>query len=245
MSDQLDPREATLESLARACREQTERYQRREASDSRSCLEIFRRALLLANSDGQSAVYMDEAARELLVQIYTPFIAKQIPRTRPPATPHEDMVSETWRRFWQRANGSMTVESLPAALNYLKKTAAAVVIDDQRAQRKHFRNESLEWRVQTLGDTGMIDAEADMFPLHARRRFRQRCAEVLRDPLENRVFWMRYSLGMKPKEIAAQLHDEHLTIREKAPTAASISALLDVIFDRLKQDDELRDLLGE
>lgn len=70
MAEQV-PQTTPLPELAAACRRETLRFRREGVSESRFCLEIFRRALLTAaGSEAQgrsSPVYLDEAARDLLV----------------------------------------------------------------------------------------------------------------------------------------------------------------------------------
>jgi preprotein translocase subunit SecY len=66
---------------------------------------------------------------------------------------------------------------------------------------------------------------------------------VITVALAYRVFWMRYSMGMPPREIAALLARSGTHIRGRAPTARVISDLLDQLMARLADDAEIRDLL--
>ena len=61
-------------------------------------------------------------------------------------------------------------------------------------------------------------------------------------PTDKRI-WIMYRLGYKPKEIAKQLQNEGLHIREKPPTARLVSDVLERIFGRLEEDTEIIDLL--
>ncbi len=89
----------------------------------------------------------------------------------------------------------------------------------------------------------MVRPEADLFHQLVRKRFRDRCREVLRDPLEHRVFWMRYSMGMPPRDIAATLLRTGIQINGRNPTARRISDLLERSCKQLQNDPEIRDLL--
>jgi hypothetical protein len=64
------------------------------------------------------------------------------------------------------------------------------------------------------------------------------------DPLEYRIFRPRYSLGLRPRKIADFLKREGAAIKERPPTADAVSRVLELIYRRLRQDAELRDLLG-
>ena len=66
---------------------------------------------------------------------------------------------------------------------------------------------------------------------------------MLVDPLEYRVFWMRYSMGLPPAAIARTLVDEGVLIKERVATARGVSDLLDRSCRRLSLDSEIRDLL--
>jgi preprotein translocase subunit SecY len=66
---------------------------------------------------------------------------------------------------------------------------------------------------------------------------------VTSNPLAYRIFWLRYSMGMPPREIAAQLAASGTRIRDRAPTARAVSDLLEQTIERLATDAEIRDLL--
>ncbi len=81
------PEQLTLRELEAICRRETRLYFQDQSSDSRFCLEIFRRALLLQSvrSDAieqhpGSPAYADKEARAALVRMYTEFIHANIQR---------------------------------------------------------------------------------------------------------------------------------------------------------------------
>jgi len=231
----------SLAEIERACHRETARYRRREPSDGRFCLEIFRRAL--ERSDGERRGFSDNAASEVLVRIYTEFIKAQINRAALHSSALEDLVQQVWLRFWRAATTGLEFPSLEAALSYLKLTVVCAVIENQRRTRKQWRLESLEQRIELSGEEGLADHGAEPFSQHARQRFRERCREVLTDPLEHFIFWRRYSMGFAPREIASALASEGVLIKGKSATARAVSDLLDQCFKRLEDDPEIQDLL--
>jgi hypothetical protein len=249
----------SLADLENACRRETKRYQHGEVSDRRFCLEIFHRALRQAvnSSNGTSAVlvgaikqrggvaphYTDEDARRLLVTIYSEFIKAQINRSAVPGIPLEDFVHQVWLHFWQAANNGLTFVSLEAALAYLKQTSISTLIRQRRRAWDVAREESLQQYVDVIGEGALADADADIFARHTQQRFRARCREILTDPLEYRVFWMRYGMALPPRTIAERLAQEDVLINGRSATARSISDLVDRCCKRLCLDQEIRDLL--
>jgi DNA-directed RNA polymerase specialized sigma24 family protein len=235
----------TLTELEVACRKETHLYRQGKPSDPCFCLEIFRRALLLAAQIDTSAapVYADESARAMLVGIYTEFIKAHINRDATRATPLDDLVQQVWLRFWRAANQGLTFPSLEAALMYLKQTTISELIENNRRAHMRRRDESLERVIAGSGEESLSDGSADPFAQHTQQRFRARCREVLTNPLEYRVFSMRYGLGLSPREIAVELVREGVLIKDRQVTARAVSDLLDRSFNRLGQDPEIHDLL--
>lgn len=244
------PEQLSLQEIEAACRAETRRYRRNEASDSRFCLELFHRALRppappTAYHDSRLAhsADSDEEARTALVRIYTEFIVAHISPVARRMQPLDDLVQQVWMRFWRAAQHGLDFPTLEAALSYLKQTTVTVLIDAQRRARKLQHDESLEQLVAQAGDELMHDADGDLFTQYAQARFRVRCREVLGDSLEYRVFVLRYGLNMPPREIARELAQAGVRINDRLPTAQNISKLLERIFRQLNQDVEIKDLL--
>jgi RNA polymerase sigma factor (sigma-70 family) len=244
-------RSLDLDGLAAACQRETERFRRDQASDPLFCLEIFRRAL--AHSGG---VYLDEPARELLTMIYTEHIRANISRRAFPNAPGDDLVQQAWMRFWQAAaGGQLEFLSLEAALRYLRMVTVSAVIEARKLAWRHERERTLAdfvaadgqedageeaWRRESALRSTSSDEPFDALQ---RARFRERCREVITDPLAYQVFWMRYSMGLPPREIAAQLAGSGTLIRGRAATARAVSDLVEQSMGRLATDREIRDLL--
>lgn len=235
----------SLVELEARCQTETRRFRHTQPSDPRFCLEIFRRALRQsALAQGSiSTTYTDEEARAALVRIYSEFIKAHINRAALRSTPIDDLVQQAWLRFWRAANAGLTFQTLESALTYLKQVTISTLIEDQRRERKRWRDESLQQIAETDSGKTLAASDADLFDQLVRQRFRIRCREVLVDPLEYRVFYMRYSMGQPPREIAHVLADEQVSIKGRSPTARAVSDLLDRICKQLCLDPEIRALL--
>jgi hypothetical protein len=235
----------SLTDLESACSRETRRYRTGQPSDSQFCSEIFRRALLQVAADPVSAApaYADEDARTALVRIYTDFIKANINRTAVHTTSLDDLVQQVWSRFWSAANQGLSFLSLEAALSYLKRVTITTVIEERRRERVRQRDESLQQIIAATGEHALADPGVDLFEEHAQRRFRQRCREVLTDALEYRVFWMRYSMALPPRQIASVLSRENVRINGRTTTPRAVSDLLERSCRRLRNDAEIQELL--
>lgn len=249
----------SLAELEHTCRRETKRYQRGEANDRRFCLEIFHRALrqVMNSFTDTSAIevraskerggvaphYIDEDARSLLVTIYSEFIKAQINRSAVPGVPFDDLIDQVWLHFWQAANSGLAFVSLEAALAYLKQTTISTLIRQRQRARRIAREESLQQYTDISGEGAFTDTTADLFEQHVKQRFRERCRVVLTDPLEYRVFWMRYGMALPPRTIVKLLEQDKMLINGRSATARSISDLVERCCKRLCLDEEIRDLL--
>jgi DNA-directed RNA polymerase specialized sigma24 family protein len=235
-----------LLELAQACQRETKNHRTGKASDSSFCLEIFRRALaIVTHTTERAPMYVDEPARGVLVSIYSDFIKAQINRRAFKSRDLDELVQNVWLRFWQAARSGLTFTSLQGALDYLRQTTMSALLEECRRQRGAWREQSLDQLVQEVGDVGSGPVAEEPFPQYLRQRFDTRCRELLTNPLERRLFWMRYSMGYAPREIASILAAEGLLIKNRMPTARAVSDALDLVFRRLEQDSEIQDLLGD
>jgi hypothetical protein len=234
----------SLDRLERACREQTRRHRANLENDPSFCLTIVVRALTLrapATND-RPAEYADEPARETLVRIYTDFVRANIQRRALGSLSIEDVEQQVWMRFWSAAGTGLKFPTLPAALHYLKLTTMSALMEIKRAEFRQLRDRSLDEDLEKQG-TKFADPRADLDASFVRRRFRARCREVLTDPVDARIYWMRYGMGLKPGIIAFELDAQGVRIRGKVPTARLVSDALDRCFAILAADAEIRDLL--
>jgi DNA-directed RNA polymerase specialized sigma24 family protein len=243
------PESLLIADLEAACRRETQLYRNGQSSNSHYCLEIFNRALRSVSTAGgaakgdHGAVAVYEEACAALVRIYSPYVRSQLVRFATPATALEDLEQQVSLRFWQAAHKGLTFISLPGALQYLMRTAASVRIAAQQQVWKQQR-EQFFTQADTAGAQVLLDQGADPFDQYVQQRVRARVSELLTDPIEYKIFRMRYDLGFPPREIARHLANEGVGLKNRPPTARTVSDLLELCYRRLRQDPELRDLLG-
>jgi RNA polymerase sigma factor (sigma-70 family) len=236
--------QTTLSELVRECEQATRRYRQQNVSDPRYCLEIFRRAVRKA-SNGMA--FLDEEARNALVIIYSEYIKAQINRRFVRELSLDDLVQQAWLRFWQAAlNSQLEFPSLGSALNYLQTVTVSVVIEALKQQSRQ-QNEQYMSALVRGGDDEALRAttpQSTPFDQLVRQRFRERCREVIADPLEYKIFWLRFGLGLAPRHIATMLADEGVHLNQRVPTARLVSDSIFNSRNRLSQDREIRDLLS-
>lgn len=234
--------QAPLALIVRACSDETQRYRKSGENDPRFCLELFRRALsYVATVSGKPAPADPEAQNQLVV-VYTPFIEANINRQAMQLRDLDDLVQDVWSAFWHRAShGELAFDQLGKALMYLQHVVRTLSIKHYRRLREARRAESLEAREDWDDTFAQADTSLDEL---TRRRFAERCRELIPDPLEWRIYSMRYSLVLKPQAIAVRLEAEGVQLLGKPPTARRVSDLLDRLMKRLGADPEIQDLLG-
>lgn len=245
----MQPKKLLLAQLEAECRTQTERFLRGETSDSSFCLEIFRRALQHAtvepNENSSAPTYQDEAAREAIIRLYTPLIKTYINRRVLRGRSLEDLCQQVWSRFWQAANRGLDFPTLESALMYIKRATTSTLMEDVRTAIHEAREIQFPTRHEDDGETTLVDSSADPFEQQRKRQFWERCAELITDPIENRVFRLRYTTFFKPSEIAKLLNQESLLIHGKQPISRAVSDMLERIMKRLANDGQIQDLLGD
>jgi DNA-directed RNA polymerase specialized sigma24 family protein len=239
---EIDVRQFSLAELETRCRQETQRFRQQQTSDTRYCLEIVQRALRLIPGSSPP-VFADEAARELLISIYTSHIEANINRQAQRVTSPEDIVQQVWLRFWSAAGRGLHFASLEEALSYLKRATITTIIEEQRQQRRKTREESLQQHLEIVGEGATVDPSIDLFADHVRQSFRDRCRLLIPDALEYRIFVLRYGVGLPPRDIARELGAEGIKLRDREPTPRLVSDVLERIFQRLRQDTDISDLI--
>jgi DNA-directed RNA polymerase specialized sigma24 family protein len=226
----------------RACSDETKRYRKSGENDPRFCLELFRRALSYVAAVPGKPRPADPEAQNQLVVIYTPFIEANINRQTMQLRDLDDLVQDIWTAFWRSAgNGELAFDHLGKALLYLQNVVRTLSIKHYRRLREARRTESLD--ASEDWDDSLAQADTALSEL-TKRRFAERCRELIPDPLEWRIYSMRYSLVLKPQAIAARLEADGVQLLGKPPTARKVSDLLDRLMKRLGADAEIQDLLG-
>lgn len=245
MTSQLDdPSHLLLGELEQRCARETRNYRSRTASDTRFCLEIFRRALQITDiSSASRPVYVDEAARDTLVRLYTSFIEAHLSASVLHLCERDDIVQQTWLRFWQAAPRMEPFATLEAALVYLELTIRSTVIQAIKLVVRKQQEVSLQQLADDTNGEEQVAGGTDPDQEYRQKRFQARWKELIADPLDRRIFLMRYILGMPPREIAEELVREKIMLRGRTATARAVSDCVERSIEKLRRDPEIRDLL--
>lgn len=232
--------------LEARCARETQRYRSGQPSDTQFCLEIFRRALRFAQAppDAPRPLWSEESW-DSIVRLYTPFIDAQISRKVLRDRSREDLHQLVWLRFLRAARGELAFASLDRALAYLKLTVASALIEEQRAFFRQQREVQLAELREGADDALLRDPAADLFDQQVAKDIRARVHALLADALERRIFWLRYSMGYAPREIAQILRDDDVQLVGRAATPRAVSDILERCIRRLGNDPQIRALFGE
>src|SRR5581483_597870 len=140
----------SVSDLARRCREETQRYLRREPYAERYCHELFRRAILARDEDAWAALYHQYAG---------------VVRRWLGALPDDDEdVTTVFERFWKALDAAKFARfgSLSAILQYLKMCAHTTRLDKARASRAARMDEPLtETTIEARSDDGIEQSMAE------------------------------------------------------------------------------------
>jgi RNA polymerase sigma factor (sigma-70 family) len=216
-----------LDEICRRCREETDRYRRREAHDDRFCFDVIRRAI--AEKD-------DRCWRELL-GVYNDLVMSWCRRAGAESTTDvEDIVSQTWIKFLRSYSAEKLTEAGGTAgvLAYLRMCARSVVVDEARAQ------------VQTTTLDAIAERKADERPTPAdeladqaaRISFWEMIDRHLGNERERALARLTWELGMKSAEVQAARPDLFPSIKD-------VYSITRNIKDRLARSAELARWLRE
>ena len=211
----------TVSDLARQCREETQRYLRREPYAERYCHELFRRAILSRDEDAWAAVYHQYAG---------------VVRRWLGALPDDDEdVTTVFERFWKALDAAKFARfsSLPAILQYLKMCAHTTRLDKARAGRAAKLDEPLtETTVEAHTDDSIEQRMADRVDAPA---FWETIRAHLRSDRERRLIYLSYVIGLSPRAICERFNAEF-------PDVGEVYKLKRSILDRLRRVQELQNL---
>jgi DNA-directed RNA polymerase specialized sigma24 family protein len=221
MGIQMDkpPHAMSLSELADRCASEISRYSHKEEYDDTYCLEIFRRALLLH----------DDAAWELLQSRFTPTVSSWVRRhpSREAAYRHnseENYVALAFARFWVASvnNSRLEFNSLAAALRFLHACLNTAILDTLRTYSRP--------NIVPLPDPGFPEE-----PVSEDEDDGGELWDVIRDMLPNareqRLAYLLYHCGLKPREILQRCPGEFSNVQE-------IYRLTRNIMERLMRNKE-------
>lgn len=213
-----------IDDLVKMCRDQTERYVRREEYDPYACFELWKRAV----------VGRDDLAWNALLEQYGSFVRKWIQHRLGSSVVlqvEEDVLLNgvfinVYRFLTPEKFGGFN--SLPAVLQYLKLCCGSVVADYQRDLQGRKLDLPLE-AVATADDPGGA-AETNYVPNERiranfeleqvvvdrvdRAKFWDSVWVKLEDPLDRKLVYLRYVLDLPPREIARLYSQDFASVQE-------------------------------
>jgi hypothetical protein len=215
-----DVRNIDVVDLAALCREQTGKYFKKLANDTRYCFELWCRAC----RDHL------ESALEQVFKMYVPILSSRA--RRHPAFYNSCQDSSSFAHtalanFYHAVNGDRFVEkfrTLPQVMAYLYTCLHTEILGDIR---KTHQETALEDDPQAISDDVLSDSQEVWL----------RICQVLSDPKDQRLVYLRFVLEMKPAEIVSRYPSLWQTER-------TISIALYRIRRRLRHDPGLQSLAG-
>ena len=223
------PRDMSLTELSDRCSGEVRRYMHEEAHNDDYCLEIFRRAML----------QNDAHAWELLMQRFHSLLVGWVRRhpNREIAyrlDSEENYVAFAFERFWRVTvrNNSLEFNTLASALAFLRACLNSAVIDTLRG---YARSNEVPLPEPGFAEEPAMDDTIDGESCETWEIIKS----LLPNKREQRVAYLLYHCGLKPREIVQFCPQEFDDVRE-------IYRLIRNIRDRLERNKgRLRWLLGD
>jgi RNA polymerase sigma factor (sigma-70 family) len=223
----------STEDLCARCRQETERYHRREAYDDGFCFHVFRRAI----------ERQDDACWEALQSIYHAQVLAWCRRSGAGLDlGAEELVSLAWEKFWKsfKAEKLAQAASTASIQRFLKACAQTAVIDLVRERRSTEsldrpageRSEAGPTRGDLLADAGTTP-EQSLTAGESRGSFWQVIARHLTSEQERSLIFLRFEMGLAPREIAARCPELFTDERDVYRVTRNL-------LDRLRRSPELR-----
>lgn len=217
----------SLSELAERCRSEMIHYSLKEAFDDLYCLEIFRRAMLLGDTLAWELLHRDFKSTMLrwLRQHPSRDAASRLDS-------EENYIVQAFERFWRAAAHNQQLEfgTLAAALRYLHACLNGAILDTLRTFSR-----AKEVPLPTPGLPGepVVEDSDD------NRELWQIIERVLSDEHEQRLAYLLFYCGLKPREIVRYLPQEFSDVQV-------IYRLHRQIIEKLQRNrDRLRWLLSD
>jgi len=220
-------RQMDLSSLADRCGDEMKRQRRKEAFDDQYCLEIFRRAIL-QGADQAWTVLQQRFGETVRVWLLShPSCDLALRRDS-----EENYIALTFSRFWYAVRDQQwEFQTLYAALSYLRATLNGIIID---ILRTHLGAKEVPLPEADSPDEPVFSDEPG-----DEQAVWKSLQDLIPEPREQRLFYLLYYCGFKPREIAARCPQAFHDVKE-------IYRLNHNILERLRRNrDRLRWLLGD
>jgi hypothetical protein len=179
----------SLETLKEDAAQEMRKYRRKELSDERYCLEIFRRAVVRRENEAWVAL------QALLSESVRLWFARH--PCRGAALRYEPVeqnyIDETFRRFWQALSDQrLMFSSLAGALSYLHRCLNCAVMDTLRAYARP--------REESLPDGGHPN-EPGVEDTYHEGELWEVVKSLLAGERERRVAYLLFHCNLKPREM--------------------------------------------
>lgn len=216
------PHAMSLSELADRCASEISKYSHKEEYDDTYCLEIFRRALL----------QHDSGAWELMQQRFSPTVSSWVRRhpSREAAYRHnseENYVSLAFARFYIASvnNSQLEFNSLAAAFRFLHACLNSAILDTLRAYSRP--------NIVPLPDPG-FPAEPVSEDTDDGRELWNGIVGMLPNAREQRLAYLLYHCGLKPREILQRCPNEFSDVQEIYRLTRNIMERLTCNKERLR-----------
>jgi len=225
------PGEMSLTDLAECCTREMDKYRRKESSNDRYCLEIFRRAVILRNHEAWAILQrqFNDSVRNWLHRHASREAALRYDN-------EQSYVDEAFRRFWQAVSEQqLTFATLASALSYLHLCLNCAIMDALRAFSRP--------KEEPLPDYGQSDKEElfieDQYEEH---ELWETIEALLSGEREKRVAYLHFHCNLKPREIIrycpGEFTNEAEIYRLKRNIMERILRNIDQIRWRLSSDEK-------
>lgn len=197
------PGTMSLTALTDRCISEVNNYSRGEPSSDQYCLELFRRAML----------QQDQSAWELLQKRFSPVVRGWMRRhsRREVALrldSEENYVAQAFDRFWQATahNQQLEFNTLAAALSYLRASLNGAIMDTLRMYSRPKEAPLLD-----PGHPGELVADE---PEDDGSELWEILHSLLPHEREQRLAYLLFHCGLKPREIVRYCSQEFSEVRE-------------------------------
>lgn len=213
-----------LDELGKRCSEETAKYFRKLAQDTRYCFELFRRAFI--NYDGDAVAY--------LWQVYDWQLKRWVaahPQFAASGETVEFLSSVAFENFYAALVGPKFYRfpTLSHIMQYMKMCVHTTIAQlGRKGSQDHL----------PLLDNDLAD-EADPFADIAAETLWEKICDCLPNEHHRLLAWCTFVLGMKPAEIAKQYRDQKIWTDDR-----HVRITLYRVRERLRNDPDLRGWLG-
>lgn len=230
MSHEKNLQHLPVDDLAQKCEQETNLYLTHQDSDTRYCLELFRRAIS----------ERDDSAWKALMTQYRPLVAKWVNKwvNKHPdfsflSTEEEDFIAEAFERFWKHFTPEKLGKSpsLDAILKYLKLCVHGAILDIWRKMRYRQFDQQIEGSEEGK-EPDLAEPEPTPEAILQREEFWQLIKKKSKDEKEYIVIYASFSLALSPREILTEYPGTFHDVKEIYQYKANL-------LERLGRDADL------